>query len=673
MKSCKSTTNKHSVTKPGLFTSPQTCTQKENSKRLNANFFKRPDSQMDKTKLILQSGGLANPYSLELTEKMNFRSTFKEKFVSVTPKIKSPSLLKMCEGNLSPSNHINRGSDKKFPPKSISRNDPFLKVNQKNAFDLIKNPRVSSAKNATSGKSKITFPHAPAELRLNSKPKNLSIPKSNELLVSDKFLWLDKKLNKQIKLKMPSRHDSHGVQNHQGSEDPQNFQKTIKEVEKAQTGQTNTSEEQLNSCAIDLINSEFLTEINIELLLTLFAKLLTLYCYIEQKKDTYLVIREYTEIIQCSDYMIVDNLILKTKEIGQEVIMAFKLEILSILIVFYCNIEHEGQNNSNLLKIVEKISFNFFCFLNILKKSCDQHQLTAESKSIANFLETSNAEKAFKKDIDYSKTFKKNNGALLTIILSLSKDRSSPIYNERLKMLIIGLKTYPLLKSCEKLFKFFSQIMKGKGVMMVEEAGNTQRKLSLLNQTEQEPNFILQPFNFISLLPPKVVNLPYTLVLDLDETLIHYEESEGGLGQFFLRPYAQQFIIDLKPFYEIVIFTAAMKNYADWIIDRLDTHKMISHRLYRCSTKNHNGVFIKDLSKIGRELSKTIIVDNNAENFQYQPENGIFIKSWYDDPSDTALRELSQVLISVSKKNNPDIRDGLKEMRQKMSIQSEKR
>ena len=55
-------------------------------------------------------------------------------------------------------------------------------------------------------------------------------------------------------------------------------------------------------------------------------------------------------------------------------------------------------------------------------------------------------------------------------------------------------------------------------------------------------------------------------------------------------------------------------------------------------------VFIKDLSRIGRPLNKTIIVDNVAENFSLQPDNGIFIKSWFEDPSDTALLELAPLL-----------------------------
>lgn len=51
------------------------------------------------------------------------------------------------------------------------------------------------------------------------------------------------------------------------------------------------------------------------------------------------------------------------------------------------------------------------------------------------------------------------------------------------------------------------------------------------------------------------------------------------------------------------------------------------------------------MSRIGRDLSRTLIVDNNAENFQLQPDNGIYIKSWYDDPADRALKQLAPLLI----------------------------
>ena len=75
----------------------------------------------------------------------------------------------------------------------------------------------------------------------------------------------------------------------------------------------------------------------------------------------------------------------------------------------------------------------------------------------------------------------------------------------------------------------------------------------------------------------------YTLVLDLDETLIHYVDTGEDEGSFFLiRPYCLQFLKQMSEYYEIVIFTAGVQEYADWVVDQLDPDKkFIQHRLYR--------------------------------------------------------------------------------------------
>jgi len=106
----------------------------------------------------------------------------------------------------------------------------------------------------------------------------------------------------------------------------------------------------------------------------------------------------------------------------------------------------------------------------------------------------------------------------------------------------------------------------------------------------------------------------YTLVLDLDETLVHYYEVSGE-GMFRVRPGCDKFLKEMSEIYEVVIFTAAMQDYADWVLDQIDKEKRISYRLYRQHASPTGMVFIKDLSKIGRPLNKTIIVDNVAENF----------------------------------------------------------
>eukprot|EP00347_Sterkiella_histriomuscorum_P022565 403338002 len=118
----------------------------------------------------------------------------------------------------------------------------------------------------------------------------------------------------------------------------------------------------------------------------------------------------------------------------------------------------------------------------------------------------------------------------------------------------------------------------------------------------------------------------YTLVLDLDETLVHYFEI-GSEGNFLVRPGCDKFLKEMSEIYEVVIFTAAMQDYADWVLDQIDKEKHITYRLYRQHAFPYGHIFVKDLSRIGRDLSRTIIVDNVAENFQLQPDNGIFIKS----------------------------------------------
>ena len=69
-------------------------------------------------------------------------------------------------------------------------------------------------------------------------------------------------------------------------------------------------------------------------------------------------------------------------------------------------------------------------------------------------------------------------------------------------------------------------------------------------------------------------------MLDLDETLVHYFEV-GSEGTFLVRPGCDQFLTEMAEIYEVVIFTAAMPDYADWILDNVDRNNKISYRLYR--------------------------------------------------------------------------------------------
>lgn len=114
------------------------------------------------------------------------------------------------------------------------------------------------------------------------------------------------------------------------------------------------------------------------------------------------------------------------------------------------------------------------------------------------------------------------------------------------------------------------------------------------------------------MLPPKTKRVDYTLVLDLDETLVHFDHRRHF---YRARPFSHSFLSQMASIFEIVIFTAGLKDYADSILNDFDRNGYIDYRLYRSSCIPKRGVFVKDLSRLGRDLSKTLIIDNIADNY----------------------------------------------------------
>lgn len=72
--------------------------------------------------------------------------------------------------------------------------------------------------------------------------------------------------------------------------------------------------------------------------------------------------------------------------------------------------------------------------------------------------------------------------------------------------------------------------------------------------------------------------------------------------------------------------------------------KLIHHRLFRDACLCVEGNFLKDLNVLGRDLRRTVLVDNSPHAFGYQVDNGIPIESWFDCPDDTELLKLSRFL-----------------------------
>lgn len=103
-----------------------------------------------------------------------------------------------------------------------------------------------------------------------------------------------------------------------------------------------------------------------------------------------------------------------------------------------------------------------------------------------------------------------------------------------------------------------------------------------------------------------------------------------------------EFLEILSKNFEIVVFTAGIEEYASLVLDRLDWKGLISHRLYRDSCKQKDGMFVKDLSELERDLNRVVIVDDNPNSYGLQPENAIPIQPFIDDLEDGELRKLME-------------------------------
>ncbi|KAH9251028.1 hypothetical protein BASA81_011088 [Batrachochytrium salamandrivorans] len=180
-----------------------------------------------------------------------------------------------------------------------------------------------------------------------------------------------------------------------------------------------------------------------------------------------------------------------------------------------------------------------------------------------------------------------------------------------------------------------------------------------------------------------------TVVLDLDETLIHsklprsneYRQEEdrpvGETGEEYpdyfeanvfsetfrvhRRPGLDQFLAEASKRYELVCFTAGIEAYAKVLMDEIDPeNKYFRHRLYRNHCVEVGGSFVKDLSVLNRPMERCVLVDNNAFSFLFQLGNGIPVSSFYDNAQDRALDTLLAFLGNLQE--HCDVREHLKQV-----------
>ncbi|KKK15886.1 hypothetical protein P175DRAFT_0498161 [Aspergillus ochraceoroseus IBT 24754] len=167
---------------------------------------------------------------------------------------------------------------------------------------------------------------------------------------------------------------------------------------------------------------------------------------------------------------------------------------------------------------------------------------------------------------------------------------------------------------------------------------------------------------FPTLLPDEDPNLrqPYTLVLSLEDLLVHSEWSREHGWRVAKRPGVDYFLRYLNQYYELVLFTSVPSMMADQVLRKLDPYRIIRWPLFREATRYRDGEYVKDLSYLNRDLSKVILIDTKEEHARLQPENAIILDKWNGDSKDKTLVALIPFLEYMAGMGVEDVRPVLK-------------
>ena len=348
------------------------------------------------------------------------------------------------------------------------------------------------------------------------------------------------------------------------------------------------------------------------------------------------------------------------------------------------NINHNSNNQyinnrNECIKIIsenktwlDKTDFKEYLLTN--NKICKQTLINLLNQIKSYFQSNNHSPPYFQ---NFSSFQKINQNNIIEAIINLFLSKITTTQSQKLSLFIKELKTFPQINSLietvnlnkipsnyplisyQEVYEFDTEEEKNPNDINSTEF-NIEENDNITTPRKDSDSKIHEPY-----LNPINPKYKYTLVLDLDETLVHYiSDNESAYIQ--IRPGTEDFLIDLSKYYEIVIFTAALQKYADIVINSIDPNRVISSRLYRQHTISIGNSNVKDLTKLGRDLRYVIIVDNCLENFALQSRNGLKIIDFEGNEFDDELEYLKEDLIKLAKMNVNDVRDYLEKIQMSM-------
>lgn len=326
-----------------------------------------------------------------------------------------------------------------------------------------------------------------------------------------------------------------------------------------------------------LFKTEGFEKVSMQHVLQSWTELTSVYEYITNSRNPINVISAFIRNFHPASHVGFMDVFTDYNHIKQKVRNFYFLKTWACALFVYINDLSKGNFDLKMFTWFEAI-FNqllqsvFYMSLIISKAlrnnfiKNDQHNVESFSKYLQKY--------NFPTGIPLIKTLKTNNE---NVFLSLKNvigtlDVSLSMYFEK-----SNLKDLDCLNSC------FKNVLSFLGPLMSQKYQSSFHALvsNLTYKTVEDAKPAPVPsVESVQMFTDSTASKRYTLVFDLDETLIHFK-TENSKSKFLIRPHAYNILRNLQPHFEIIIFTAAQKEYADFILNLIDTQSAISHRFYR--------------------------------------------------------------------------------------------
>lgn len=174
-----------------------------------------------------------------------------------------------------------------------------------------------------------------------------------------------------------------------------------------------------------------------------------------------------------------------------------------------------------------------------------------------------------------------------------------------------------------------------------------------------------------------------TLVLDLDETLIHSSDFpphsqvqffKSGDPEFYVhkRPGLDQFLEFVRDNFETFIFTFGDQTYAEPVLNVLCPFIDNEHRFYRDSCETKAGTVKKDIGIFNRDKKSMILIDDSSSATTHNPKNTIKIPRWKGSPQDDALINWLPPILQECL-NSDDVRKVIRKTQEQQKLDKRKR